>query len=279
MRHDKLEREMQLLLLLIENRSYTVSDICDRIGISRRNLYYYLEFFNDAGFQVEKHGNYHSISNKSPWLQRLCKQCDTEALPPMEQITDSNTTAVVAALYKAIRQRRTVVLEGYTSPHSNSQRDRVVEPFLFMNFQQEVRCYEPSSQMNKTFKLSRIQGVKLLDLNWANAESHRQLLTDVFMFSAEEQQVITMRMGRLASSILREEYPRASRYLKQDDGDHWLCRLPVCSFLGVGRFVMGLFEDIDVLDPPEFLAYLREKSDAMCCLFDKMKTNNNQQRQ
>ena len=52
MRHDKLERELNLLMLLTENHNYTVPDICESIGISRRNLYYYLDFFRDAGFIV-----------------------------------------------------------------------------------------------------------------------------------------------------------------------------------------------------------------------------------
>ncbi|MCR5680325.1 MAG: WYL domain-containing protein [Prevotella sp.] len=272
MRHDKLEREMQLILLLIENRFYTVPDLCDRLGISRRNLYYYLEFFRDAGFIVEKHDTYYSISRKSEWLERIGKLCDTTALPPMELAADPTSSTVATVLYQAIRQRRTVVLEGYTSPHSNSQRDRVVEPFLFMNHQQEVRCYEPSTQMNKTFKLSRIQSVKLLDLAWACEECHRQLNTDVFMFSSEEQTNVTLRMGRLAASVLREEYPRATRYLKQDGADHWMCCLPVCSFVGIGRFVMGLFEDIDVIAPSEFIDYLHQKSDTMSRLYNSQPT-------
>lgn len=54
MRHDKLEKEMNLMLLLTENHRYEVDAICDRIGISRRMLYYYLESFRDWGFKVEK---------------------------------------------------------------------------------------------------------------------------------------------------------------------------------------------------------------------------------
>ena len=56
MRHDKLEKEMNLMLLLTENHRYEVDAICDRIGISRRMLYYYLESFRDWGFKVEKNG-------------------------------------------------------------------------------------------------------------------------------------------------------------------------------------------------------------------------------
>ena len=51
MRHDKLEKEMNLMLLLTENHRYDVDAICDRIGISRRMLYYYLESFRDWGLK------------------------------------------------------------------------------------------------------------------------------------------------------------------------------------------------------------------------------------
>src|SRR5574344_1730275 len=70
MRHDKLEKEMNLMLLLTENHRYEVDAICDRIGISRRMLYYYLESFRDWGFKVEKKGKIYSqpepAQNKAP---------------------------------------------------------------------------------------------------------------------------------------------------------------------------------------------------------------------
>ena len=56
MRHDKLEKEMNLMLLLTENHRYDVDTLCERAGISRRMLYYYLESFRDWGFKVEKNG-------------------------------------------------------------------------------------------------------------------------------------------------------------------------------------------------------------------------------
>lgn len=45
MRHNQLERELELMLLLAENRVCTVDRLCERLGISRRNLYYYIDFF------------------------------------------------------------------------------------------------------------------------------------------------------------------------------------------------------------------------------------------
>ena len=71
MRHDKLERELRLMLLLTENHQYTAAEICDRIGISKRNLYYYLEFFRDAGFNVEHRKPYYSLRKDSSWFKKL----------------------------------------------------------------------------------------------------------------------------------------------------------------------------------------------------------------
>lgn len=41
MRMTKYGRELDLILLLTENTSYTAQQLADRLGITRRNLYYY----------------------------------------------------------------------------------------------------------------------------------------------------------------------------------------------------------------------------------------------
>jgi predicted DNA-binding transcriptional regulator YafY len=169
----------------------------------------------------------------------------------------------VSSIYDAIKQKRTVVLEGYSSANSNTLSNRLVEPFLFLNGNQEVRCFEISSKMNKTFKLSRVQDVKILDLFWQYEKYHREMLTDIFMFSSESQQLVKLRLGRLSASLLREEYPQSERYIEPDDNDHWLVELPVSSFKGIGRFVLGLMEDIDVLENDDFKDYLRQKIQTM----------------
>ena len=294
MRHDKLERELNLLLLLTENRNYTVQDICKRLDISRRNLYYYLEFFRLAGFHVEHQKPYYRISHNSPFFKKINEIVhftEDEAITMRQIIDKTGDDSVqvqrlrqkldrlydlqildsvelkeqlahnVSTLYEAIKQKRVVRLVGYSSPHSNTQKDRLVEPYLFLNGNREVRCYELSSGMNKTFKLARMQDVEVLDVTWDHEQRHKQLFTDVFMFSSEQQWEVRLRMGRLATSVLREEYPQAERYIEPDgeDNSHWLVNMPVSSFLGIGRFVMGLFEDIDVLGCDEFRDYLKNQ--------------------
>ena len=292
MRHDKLELQLQLMLLLIENHSYTIQDICKRMDLSRRNLYYYLEFFRDAGFIVEHVKPYYRISKDSPFFRKLDATVhftEDEAIAMrqiLEQTGDQSLQVNrlkqkldklydleilndvqlreqlgrnVSTLYTAVKSKLTVVLKNYSSPHSNTVKDRVVEPFLFMDGNREIRCYELESRMNKTFKLSRIGEVELLDLVWANEGKHKQMFTDVFMFSGEQQMTVTLRLRRLAMQILCEEYPQAERFVEPDGEDHWRVVMPVCSYIGIGRFVLGLFEHIDVLGDDGFKTYLKEK--------------------
>ena len=292
MRHDKLERELNMLLMLTENHNYTVADVCNRLQISRRNFYYYMEFFQLAGFKVEHSKPYYRIRKDSPFFKKLDEivhftEDEAITMRRILDLTGDQSIQVqrlrqkldrlydldilnnvelkeqlahnVIVLYEAIKGHQTVKLVGYSSPHSNSTKDRIVEPYLLMNGNQEVRCFELSSQMNKTFKLARMQDVQLLDIIWENEQKHKKMLTDVFMFSGEEQWTVTLLMGRLATSVLREEYPKAERYIEQVNDSQWQVQLPVCSFAGIGRFYLGLFEDIEILGCDEFKEYIQSK--------------------
>lgn len=296
MRHDKLEKELNLLLLLTENHNYEVGQICEKIGISRRMLYYYLESFRDWGFKVEKNGRYYSIDRQSPFFMHLFERInftEDEALTLLailNKVDDRNaiterirhkldrfydlnilshpeirekTAHNVSVLYKAIKSKQLVKIIGYSSPHSKSVKDRIVEPFLLLNNNNEIRAYEYSSNMNKTFKVSRMDNVELLDLSWEHEAKHKQIYTDIFMFSGEDKQHIKLRLGLLSHNLMLEEYPESRNHITQEDSQHWILDLEVVSFLGIGRFVLGLFGDIEILENEEFKNYVAQKIGAM----------------
>lgn len=292
MRHNDLDRELSLILLLTENRSYTVAQLCERLGISRRSLYYYLEFLRDYGFVIEKQGTCYSIDKTSPFFARLLKKThftEDEAitmrrlldrvpdsslhvrnlkskldnlydLDILDRLTvDERAAQNVSTLYDAIKLKRVAILQNYSSPHSDTVSNRVVEPFMFMDNNNEIRCYEIASGENKTFKVSRIEAVMLMADDWEHEPLHRQAYTDIFMFSAEQTMPVELRLGRLAYNLLLEEYPQAARHVSPDGPQHWRLRLEVCSYLGVSRFVLGLFENIEVIGSDDFREYLRAK--------------------
>ena len=139
-----------------------------------------------------------------------------------------------------------------------------------MNGNNEIRCYEMKSGMNKTFKISRMGGVKVLDLLWSNEKRHKRIYTDIFQFSSEEKMPVKLRLDRLSCNILKEEYPVSEKYITQEDDEHWIFETDVCSFKGIGRFVLGLYENIEVLESDEFVDFLKEKIEKMKSSLDGM---------
>lgn len=302
MRHNQLDRELKLMLLMTENREYTVEQLCEKLKISRRSLYYYFEFFRDNGFIIEKNGTKYSLDKDSPFFKKLFKVLhftEDEAITMrrlLDMVNDNSVhvqhirqklnrlydmdilddivmreqvAANISTLYDAIKYRQKAILHNYSSPHSNTLSSRVVEPFMFLNGNNEIRCYELTSGMNKTFKLSRMESVILLSENWEHSDKHKQVYTDVFMFSGEEWHPVRIRMNRLAYNLLIEEYPQAFAHISQDeDKEHWTLQLDVCNYLGISRFVLGLYDCIEVLGNDDFIAYIKNKVEEMKKSFD-----------
>ena len=71
MRFDKLKKQLELLILLSDGRNYTVEELCERMGLSRRNFYYLLDFIKHAGFIVFKSQGYYHIDRRSPFFTQL----------------------------------------------------------------------------------------------------------------------------------------------------------------------------------------------------------------
>ena len=111
------------------------------------------------------------------------------------------------------------MLRNYSSPHSKTVSDRIVEPFLFMNNGLDIRCHEIKSHTNKTFKLARIGEVELLDVEWIAEKEHKQVFTDLFMFSGEERHAVTLLLDQLARNLIVEEYPASATCISPVDDD------------------------------------------------------------
>lgn len=290
-------KDFDLVLALISGRDYTVNELCELLDVSRRDLYYHLAFLRDYGFRLRKEGRAYYIGYDSPFLQRIAstvgfsyeeaaylyKLADT--VEKSNNLTESIRSKLQRAydlktfrnkqmanqmlqnvnlLYQAIDWKRTVLLRDYASSHSGTVSNRVVEPFMFLNDRNDVRCYELASRKNKTFKVSRIGEVIMLqDIFWANEEHHRKYYTDVFLFSGEQLYHVKLRLGLLSYNLLREEYPASIKFLKPDGDRHWIFETDVANYAGIGRFVIGLASDIEVLQDEGLRMYLRKLRDNM----------------
>ena len=279
------------------NVNYTVNDLAERLDTTYRSIYRYIESFKDAGFVVQKlDGGVYKLSKESPHfkdISQLVHFTDEEAHivnQLIEALDDTNmlkqnlrkklcsvynctsmassvvhgaNASNVNSLVEAIERRSQVVLRGYASSHTGNCCDRVVEPFGFTTNYVQVWCYEPESGMNKLFKTSRIASVEVLDREWKYADRHNEGYIDIFRMTGYEQYDVKLRLGMLAHNLLIEEYPLAERDITALDENSWLLDTKVCNYRGVGRFVMGLMDDIEIVDSPEFVDYIKQQVDTM----------------
>ncbi len=296
MEQPKVERLLKLIKLMTGNVNYTVNDLAKRLDTSYRSIYRYIESFKEAGFVVQKlEGGVYKLGKESPQfkdISQLVHFTDEEAHivnQLIEGLDDTNmlkqnlrkklctvynctsmassvvrgaNASNVNRLVEAIECRLQVVLRDYASGHTGDLRDRVVEPFGFTTNYVQVWCYEPESGMNKLFKTSRIGAVELTEREWQYADKHQEGYIDIFRMTGFEQQRVKLRLGMLSRNLLIEEYPLSERDIVQESEGRWLLDTKVCNYRGIGRFVMGLMDDIEIVDSPEFEEYIRGQINA-----------------
>lgn len=292
-------RILDLLLAMVAD-SHTASELADVLGTSTRNLYYVIKQLEEYGFVIHHLHRRYLLDPHSPFFQNIARTVDftqeqafymysllsevDNKSNPMAGLLRRKLTRYyhlnefsptwkdrlvynnVQQLQRAINQRRVVVLHGYSSGHSQTVKDRLVEPFLFLGDKADIRAYEPSSGMNKTFKISRISEVEVMNDFWEHEERHRQLFTDMFMFSSEERIPITLRLDLLAYSLMCEEYPHAVEQLKPDGKNHWLLTTEVANYVGIGRFTLGLFDHVEIVQGDGLKRYLNERLSTMSAM-------------
>ena len=286
----KIERLLRLMKMLTTNVEYSVDDIAERLDMSRRTIYRYIDTFRDAGFVIKKRGNCIRLDKESPHfkdISQLVHFTEEEAVilrRAIESIDDTNllkqnlkrklysvydsgtladtivkgqNSSNVHSLIEAIENHKQVILHNYQSSHS--VRDRIVEPFAFTTNYVNVWCYDIDDNCCKIFKTARIGSVELSDIEWQHREQHKENFIDIFrMIASSDSELIAvkLKLGRLSYNLLMEEYPLAERYISTLDKDHWLLNTQVANLQGVGRFVIGLMDDIEIIESPELKDYI-----------------------
>jgi len=282
---------LKFIELMTQRNGVTKQEVCDVLNISVRTFYRYLEYFKNAGFNIIKTKQRFSFDANSPYFRQIMafnyfsqEEINTileiiEHAPREHERTevlyrrllqqkkwhiqnqhliDKEYTEKVELLNTAISERRMVILHNYSSVKSNSITDRIVEPYIFMGNNDSVRCYEHSTQTDKTFRLSRIGSVELMPINWIHEDKHGKVFTDAFNFSGEKQYPIELSLNFRAVRLLVEEYPGCTPYVTRKSGTEWRLKMNVCDFRGIGRFCLGLFKDVKPKGSQAFLDYLNE---------------------
>lgn len=123
----------------------------------------------------------------------------------------------------------------------------------------QVWCYEIDTQMVKMFKISRIKSVEILEKDWKFEAQHKTGYIDIFRIHSTQRFPITLRLTLRAANLLMEEYPLSNQYLKLSSENNYILKTDVCSFEGVTRFILGLYDDIEILESEELKNFVNYK--------------------
>ncbi len=287
-----VDRILRMLLLLAGNRYYSITELGENLEISERTIYRYMTTLRDSGFLINKQDGCYRLDKESPYLRdirellhftpeeswllnrailaidddvpvreslarKLYSIYDLKDIPyPVIRRERSDT---IAALIHAIEHKQTVRLIAYQSPNSSTVSDRLVEPYAFTWNYGYVWCYDTGDGRNKTFKTARIGKIEQTREPWFFEAMHEPMLQDLFRITGKQYREVEFTMSMRASVLLCEEFPMAEDYIEYLGEGCSRFKGPVCSFEGVGRFVLGLPNEISEVNPDEFRMYLEER--------------------
>jgi len=288
----KLKRLLSLILILLGPRHYTVKELQERLDLSERSVFRYIKLLRDTGIFVEQLDGYYHIIKIEPNLKELSEllhfseeeavilntailaiddnnQLKTNLIKKLYSIYDFNRIPEticrpkqaknIQQIIKGIDEQKQIVLNHYQSAHSQKIENRQLEAFDFTFNYQMIWAYDINDKCNKQFKVSRIESVSLLDKPWGYRDRHKKMANDAFRMSGDKAEDCELILSLRAGNLLIEEYPLAEINLFQGKNDKYIFKDKIFGYYGVGRFCLGLIDEIDIIKPQGLKKYIFKK--------------------
>lgn len=284
---------LDVILAIAGDREQSADQLAAILGTSKRNAYYVLNALKDYGFVMHHVHGLYNIDAHSPFFQEISRSVNftreqaqylynvlngMDKNDPMAGLMKrkvqkfyhlneyTGNPQLLSAYHKnftllqrAIYRKSIVILHEYSSSHSQTVTDRTVEPFQILGDGTDVRAYEISTGINKTFRVSRIGKVEILKSGWFNEDKHKKVFTDMFLFSGDEWHHVKLRFDMVAHNYMLEEYPHSEPLMKPDGDAHWIFETDLASYQGIGRFILGLYDNIEIIEDDGLRKYLDER--------------------
>jgi predicted DNA-binding transcriptional regulator YafY len=283
-------RIFRLIRLLSRKPFLSSRQLAQRLEISLRSVQRYLELLREVGYTIEKneHGQYFIVDPVKtnalfgveenlllkdlldraypdhPLTESILKKLyiHSELLPLSQSLFKIQAARIIEKLSTAIREQKQVLLKNYHSVNSNTLRNRQVEPIDFSENFSLLSAYEPASGKVKDFKVERIGEVEILyDLP---ATGKAAGLPDLFSMRGEKEFSVKLLLSGRAYRLLLEEYPLSKSMITKtdetlNDNKNYLFEGKMQQVEGIGRFVLGLCDEVEVIESEELKEYLRSK--------------------
>lgn len=286
----KLLRVLSLIRLLNQPPGYTIPQLAQTLDCDRRTIYRYLKLLEEVGYLLDEDGQGRkfifearpergasfSIQEaallrqalaatglEEPLRQSLYRKLylTSDLVPLADELLDVHQARVVERLAEALRIGHRVRLVRFQSTNSGTIRNRDVEPLGLSEDCATLNAVEVATGQTRTFKTRRMTDVQVLDEPCLLTNLDE--LLDAFGMSGVEWLSVELRLTARAYRLVAEEYPNTRAFLFPETSQNafaYRFRGLVRDYTGIGRFVLGLPTEIEVVSPDAFRKFLKEKA-------------------
>lgn len=283
---NRIYRVFQLIQLLRTQPTKSPKEISAILSITERSVYRYFDLLQELGFNLVKaeagryslstfsdDAIYFTVQERKYLNKMLLTTGRTNTLAKAiaakidgftevellgRSLYDANVSKTIDLLSLAIQRQRQVKLQNYYSISCGSISTRIVEPVKFTSEYKYLSAYELETESNKYFALDRISSVEVLDSPTRYNEQHEFFSPDIFGFQGRDMnKEIELNLSLKAAVLLKEEFPMSRSFIvPEKNSNRYYFKAPVQSFTGPTRFILGLFEDVEVLGSDDFKKHL-----------------------
>ncbi len=282
-----LQKMLNLIRLLNTPPAKSVAQLQRRLGneTSLSSVYRYLQLLEDIGYPIEtdeQHRKYISFATSTEKDKLLPEDIDF-IIETLQTVTDNprkkailhklnrnlsliplaeifpqlHISQMLRLIHIAIDNGWCIMIKDYRSVSSQSIRDRHAEPLEITSDNRYLIAWDLDKDRQSQFKIDRMGGIELLH-NEKITPNRTTTSTDFFGLTGEDWKEVRIKLGNMAHHLLVEEFPATRSYIRKIKEEFFFIG-PVLSWKGIGRFVLGLPGELEVIAPEEFKEYLREK--------------------
>lgn len=281
-----LERILSLIRELNTPPPKDVKQLIRRTGISKTRIYEYFKLLEKMGYQIktdEQHRKSFEFlaprsgggvlgSDELTYLQDLIQKfgrsdlhgqnilhkfdLNLSLIPLADALPQLHKGRIIQLIRTGINIGSCLLLRNYRSLTSGTVEDRQVEPMEITDDARYLIAWDVKKNNQRQFKLDRIEEVDILDQKVKPGRVPSPM--DLFGLTGENWHYVTLKLSNTAHHLLLEEFPLSQAFIRRK-GKAVLFEGPVRNWKGVGRFVLGLPGEVEVVGPPAFKDYLQGK--------------------
>lgn len=286
----KLYKVFRLIRLLHTPPAKDAKQLMRKMDISKSHLYRLRDLLKELDYKIKKdeqnrwyipaivseYGNKQLSDEEYTHLEMVLRQVSSNnplttailnkfnaslsLIPLVDSLPFQHANRIIQQIRIAINQNCCLLLKDYHSMTSGSRKNRLIEPLELTEDYRYLIGWEPKIDRQGQFKISRINEVEVcFDQPIQSGRTATSL--DIFGLSSDKLDTwlnVKLELSSFAHYMLVEEFPLSNRYIHAHKKPA-IFEGRVRNWKGIGRFVLGMPDEINVISPPEFKTYLKEK--------------------